>query len=159
MGYYASGAITEQLVELKNAYEAYFTAFNNYTTDFYEKRLNESRVEILKDLNLCLIRITNAVASLAKSIDSGQPIIIGEANSILIEIIGIRLLRLLPYNQIQEKDNLLVDIHPDLIACVKAINDDIVLKYNGAHEQILYTIEEAFVAFTQNTPSDFADLL
>jgi hypothetical protein len=37
-----------QLNELKNAYEAFFTAFNNYTTDFFEKDSMKVKKKILK---------------------------------------------------------------------------------------------------------------
>jgi len=154
-----SNESSDPFVELENAYRAYFTAFNNYTTDFFEKRLNESRVEDLKDMNSCLTRIINAIVLLAGSIDSGRPIIIGEANSNLIDIVGIASNVLKRYNQLQERDNLLIDIHSDFTACLKVLNDDIVLKYNEAHEQKLYTIEEAFAAYNQNTPREFTDLI
>jgi hypothetical protein len=154
-----SSKSSEPFVELENAYRAYFTAFNNYTTDFFEKRLNENRIEDLKDMNLCLIRIINAIVSLAGSIDSSQPIIIGEANSNLINIVGIASNVLKRYNQLQERDNLLINIHSDFAACLKVLNDDIVQKYNGAHEQKLYTIEEAFAVYNQNTPREFTDLI
>ena len=126
---------SKPFIELENAYKAYFTAFNNYTTDFFEKRLNESRREDLKDMNLCLIRIINAIILLAESIDSGRPVIIEEANSNLTDIVGIASNVLKRYNQLQEKDELLIDIHSDFLACLKVLNDDIVLKYNEAHEQ------------------------
>lgn len=81
--------LSEPFVELQNAYQAYFTAFNYYTTDYYEKRLNENKENDLKDINLCLIKIINTIALLAESIDSGQHIIIEKANSNLMDIADI----------------------------------------------------------------------
>jgi len=148
-----------QLNEIKNAYEAFFTTFNNYTTDFFEKRLNENKKEDLKDMNTCLVRVTNALLGLSQTIDSGGNLIVEDSNGDFVDIVGIACNVLVRYNQLNEKDDLLVDIHSDFTNTLKVINDDIIFKYNATHEQKVYTIQEAYAVYKQNSPKKIDDLL
>ena len=148
-----------QLNELKNAYEAFFTAFNNYTTDFFEKRLNESKKEDLKDMNICLVRVTNAFLGLSQTIDSGGNLTVDDSNGNLVDIVGITSNVLVRYNQLNEKDDLFVDIFSDFTAALKVLNDDIIFMYNATHEQRVYTIQEAYAVYKQNSPKEIDDLL
>ena len=146
--------LNEPLIELKNAYEAYLTAFNNYTTDFFEKRLNESKKEDIKDMNICLIRIINAIINLSEVIDSGQNLNIKDTNANFVDIAGIASNVNTRYNQLPEKDELLVNVHSDFTTCLKILNDDIILKCNETHEQKVYTITEAYNIYRQNMPPE-----
>jgi len=147
-----------QLNELKNAYEAFFTAFNNYTTDFFEKRLNESKKEDFKDMNTCLIRVINALIGLSQTIDSGGNLIEDDSNGNLVDIVGIASNVLERYKQLKEKYDLLVDIHSDFTATLKMLNDDIIFKYNETHEQKVYTIQDAYAVYKQNSPKEIDEL-
>jgi len=60
---------------------------------------------------------------------------------------------------LKEKDNLLVDIHSDFTATLKVLNDDIIFKYNATHEQKVYTIQEAYTVYKQNSPKEIDELL
>jgi len=135
--------------ELKNAYRAYFTAFNKYTADFFEKRLNETKNENIKDLSSCLSRIANAIANLEKTVSLGNNLNIEDSNASLIDIAGIASNINVRYNNLPEKDKLLVEIHTNFSICLKTLIDDIIQKYNEVHEQKVYTIEEAFNAYKQ----------
>ena len=152
-------SVLAQLNELKNAYEAFFTAFNNYTTDFFEKRLNENKKEDFKDMNTCLVRITNALIGLSQTIDSGGNLTVDDSNGNLVDIAGIASNVLGRYKQLKEKEHLLVDIHSDFTTALKVLNDDIIFKYNAAHEQKVYTIQKAYAVYKQNSPKEIDDLL
>jgi len=138
--------------ELKNAYRAFFTAFNKYTADFFEKRLYETKNENIKDLSSCLSRIANAIANLEKTVDLGNNLIIEDTNASLIDIAGIVSNINVRYNNLPEKDKLLVEIHTFFSICFKTLINDIIQKYNEIHEQKLYTIEEAFTVYIQREP-------
>jgi hypothetical protein len=150
----------EILIELKNTYESYFSAFNEYATDYYQnllnykKKLNKTKREHIKDINLCLIRITNAIASLMESINSGQKFIIKDTNNIFIDIAGIAICIISRLDLLPEKEKLLIDRDSGFTAYLKVLNDNVIHKYNSIHEHKVYTIKEAFNISIQNIPSD-----
>jgi hypothetical protein len=110
-------------------------------------------------MNTCLIRVINALIGLSQTIDSGGNLIEDDSNGNLVDIVGIASNVLERYKLLKEKYDLLVDIHSDFTATLKVLNDDIIFKYNETHEQKVYTIQDAYAVYKQNSPKEIDELL
>jgi hypothetical protein len=161
----AESELTEAIGQLLDDINDYFILLEEYRglvigSDFVEleeaTELDENGIQkLLREFNLCIIRIEKDVTSLQKVLDKTRVYSKAEvtkSNRNLVDLFTTCRTITMKYNLIEEINNRLEVINTSLSENVKILSD-LIHTYNEGKEFKLYTVREALADADSNSPT------